>query len=164
MRHQSESRAYSGRAIVDVCTIVIMNRSKQIELYIRTATLKSRVSKLEVVGSMKTRITGPMKTDQLLAQITQHLFITEKNHLVMDSRTGMKSATTPCGKLQFVPPVARPDPEGEDGSESDGDDAWPGGLPTFSLADVLEEAKRLSIAARLHRILLLCLSEHESRR
>lgn len=140
-----------------------MNRSKQVELQIRTATLKSRVQKLEVIGSMKTRITGPMPTAQLMAQITQHLFITERNHLVIDSRTGMRAATTPCGKLQFVPNVARSDPEVEEDSESDGDDAWPGGLPTFSLADVLEEAKRLSIAARLHKKVPVSLYEQASR-
>lgn len=137
-----------------------MNRSKQVELQIRTATLKSRVHKLEVVGSMKTRITGPMPTAQLMSQITQHLFITDKNHLVMDSRTGMKSATTPCGKVQFVPMIASPDHGDDDGSESDDDTPWPGGLPTFSLADVLEEAKKLSIAARFLRQYIICLRAH----
>lgn len=98
---------------------------------------------------MKTRITGPMKTEELVSQITQHLFITDRNHLVLDSRTGMKSDTSPGGKVWFVPIVAGPDDDdAEDGSESDDDHAWPGGLPTFTLADVLEEAKRISIAAR----------------
>lgn len=121
-----------------------MNRSKQVELQIRTATLKSRVHKLEVVGSMKTRVTGPMQTPALLSQITQHLFITDKNHLVMDSRAGLKSETTVGGKTFFSAADSGLEDD-DDGSDSDdGDTAWPGGLPTFCIADVLEEAKRIS--------------------
>jgi len=85
------------------------------------------VRKLEVVGSMKTRVTGPTQTPALLSQIPQHLFITDKNHLVMDSRAGMKLETTVGGKTLFSAADTGPD-AGDDGSDSDdGDTAWPGG-------------------------------------
>ena len=135
-------------AVVDVPkSVASMNRNKQVELQIRTATLKSRVHKLEVVGSMRTRVTGPMKTPVLLSQMTQHVCITDKNHLVMDSGAGMKSETTVGGKTLLSAADRDPEAVDDDSDSDDGDCAWPGGLPTCCIADVLEEAKRISQAA-----------------
>lgn len=130
-----------------------MSRGTQVLLEIRTALLRRKLEKLEIVGWMRTRVTAPMNSRELVSRITKRLFATDQNHLVLDTRDGMTSEVLQ-GKTFFTAadPIRDDDDlDGEgDGSESDDDQyAWPAGLPTFSLVDVLEEAKRISTTVRL---------------
>lgn len=125
-----------------------MNRNKKVILQIRTATLKSRVQKLEVVSSMRTRVNSSTDTQDLVSQIAQHLFISDANHYILDCRVGMQPETTDAGKIYYR--AADPGPDAESDSDDEGDpNAWPRDLPTFSITAVIKEAKRLSEVARI---------------
>lgn len=123
-----------------------MIRNKKVVLQVRTATVKSRVEKLEVVGHMKTRVNSSTETEDLVSQIAHHLFVAAKNLFVHDCRAGMQPERTIAGKLYYKAADAGPDAESD--SEDDDPNAWPGSLPTFSIASVINEAKRISEAAR----------------
>lgn len=123
-----------------------MPSTKKVELIIHTASLKSRVQKLEVVDSMKTRLTSATDVKDLRGQINERLGIKKEDALVLDARDGMKSSVSANGKTMYEAAVSAAGAASDEDEDDDDevDHAWPGGLPLFGLSAVLKEGKRMS--------------------
>lgn len=123
-----------------------MVRAKKVELQIQAAVQKGKQQQLQRVAHVKVTITSATSTEKLLKQISCELHMTHKEHMVFDSKIGVDTKSKTNGSVCFVP--------GEDAaidnSAGDGPVAtflWPHCRPRSALADIIDEAKKMSITA-----------------
>lgn len=126
-------------------------KGKKVLLQAHTVVQKGKREQLHGATNVVVCLTSSMSTDKLVKHISCELHTSHKEHMVFDAKEEVARSSRPNGGIVFHPVVHSADGGSDEDDDDDPEDtgtfAWPDGLPRISIADVIEEGKKMSVTA-----------------